>query len=59
MNWRGVASYIGLTVEGDLMHAFDYLEAHGQRFCVHFGVDNAMEKALDHWCGRKRRKRAK
>lgn len=27
----------------------DYLEAHGYEFCLHFGVKNAIEKAVDCW----------
>lgn len=53
-DWRDVAKSIGLSVEGAVARAFDYLESQGQRFCVHFGTDNAIEKAREHWRGRKR-----
>jgi hypothetical protein len=53
--WRATARSIGLTVEGVLAYAFDYLETNGLRFCVDFGTENAIQKATDHWCGLKRR----
>jgi hypothetical protein len=56
-DWRRTARLIGLVVSGWRARAFDYLEAHGQRFCVDFGTDNAIEKARQHWAARKKRKR--
>lgn len=51
--WRQTARAIGLEVDGVLRYAFDYLESKGFRFCVDYGIENAIQKATDHWCGLK------
>ena len=55
--WRVTAKMIGLTVPRWKSYALDYLESVGQRFCVDFGTDNAVEKARAHWSNRKRKVR--
>lgn len=50
--WRHTVDMIGLEVTDEQAFAMDYLESVGQRFCVDFGVDNAVDKAADHWTGR-------
>jgi hypothetical protein len=55
-NWRETARLIDLTVTGWKAHAFDYLTAHGQLFCMDFGTENAVAKARAHRTARKRRK---
>ena len=55
-NWRQMARWIGLEVPAWKVHALDYLERNGLRFCVDFGTENAVEKAREHWRNRKVRK---
>lgn len=50
---------LGLKVGPAVRRAAAYLEAQGQRFMVHFGTDNAVDKAREHWLGRRQRKGAR
>jgi len=52
-SWRELTRKLGIVVPIWKAHALDYLEAAGQRFCVDFGTDNAVEKARAHWTQRK------
>lgn len=36
------------------IRAARYLEAHGYQLLVHFGWDNVIEKARDHWSAQKK-----
>lgn len=56
--WRDLVRKLGIRVPWQKHNAMDYLEARGQRFCVDFGTQNAVEKARQDWRDR-RRKRAK
>jgi hypothetical protein len=47
--WRDLAARLDLKVPHWKAHALDYLESVGQRFCVDFGTENALEKAREHW----------
>lgn len=40
-----VCRQIGFKVSRDVTEACRFLEAHGQQFCVDFGVENAIQKA--------------
>lgn len=47
--WRHTAKLLKLQLDPLTVYAFDYLEAQGWRFCVHFGTKNAVERAQDEW----------
>jgi len=55
-DWRKTARMLGIKITGWRARAFDYLESNGQMFCAHFGTDNAVEKAREHWQARKKRR---
>ena len=57
--WRETCRMLGINVPHWRAHALDYLESVGQVFCVHFGTDNAVEKAREHWRSRRKRKVAR
>ena len=57
-DWRDTAKLIGLRVTGWRARAFDYLEQNGMRFCAHFGTDNAVAIARQHWNERKKKRPA-
>jgi hypothetical protein len=59
MNSRELVRVLGLKVGPNQRRAFAYLERLGQVFCVHFGTDNAIEKAREHWRERQRAYREK
>lgn len=40
-----ICRLIGMAMTGAERYACEYLERHGLRFCVHFGRDNAIDKA--------------
>lgn len=40
-------SMLGLTVDPWVRDCAHYLESQGQKFLVHFGTDDAIEKAMD------------
>ena len=44
--WRETCAFLKLVPSMRQAHAMDYLEKHGQEFCVHFGIWNAEEKAV-------------
>lgn len=50
--WRHTVSMLGVRIDSLTAFAFDCLESQGWRFCVHFGVLNAVEKAQDEWLKR-------
>ena len=54
-DWRATAALIGIDVPAWKHGAFDYLESEGLRFCTHFGLDNAIDIAREHWRKRKDR----
>ena len=56
-DWRDTARMLGLRVTGWKARAFDYLEANGLAFCAHFGTDNAIDIAREHWSKRKHKRR--
>jgi len=47
---------LGLTLTPEQWRACRYLERQGQRFCIDFGTENAVEKARAHWRARRRRR---
>ena len=55
--WRTTARLFHIDVPIWKHGAFDYLESIGQRFCVDFGLENAMEKARADWATRKHKER--
>jgi hypothetical protein len=55
VNW--VCAALGLELTPEQLKACRYLERNGQRFCIDFGYENAMEMARDHWRARRRAKR--
>lgn len=48
---------LGIDLKPYVLHACEYLESHGFRFCIDFGYGNATEKAREHWRNRKRSKK--
>jgi hypothetical protein len=49
-NWRRLAGMIRLRVtDHRVIRACNYLEARGNKFCVDFGVENAVECARQDW----------
>lgn len=50
-DWRKTAKLIDMSIDTRSIEAYamDYLEAAGQQFGVHFGIQNAVEKAQKHW----------
>lgn len=52
-DWRLTCALIGLEVPAWKAHVFDYLESRGFRFCVEFGIDNAVDVARADWESRK------
>lgn len=54
IRWREMVHLLGLDVPTWKTHALDYCESAGMRFCVDFGVDNAIEHARTHWRHRPR-----
>jgi hypothetical protein len=48
-HWRRTAELIQLDVPTWKRPIFDFLESEGFKFCVDFGLDNAVEKARAHW----------
>lgn len=48
---------LGLHPSNAVRRAAAYLEAHGQDFLVHFGTENAIDKAREHWRGRRKARR--
>jgi hypothetical protein len=57
VTWEDDARLLNMRISGWTARAFTYLEAHGFRFLVDFGTDNAIAKARAHWTARKRRRR--
>lgn len=55
-DWRDLARMICVKVPAWKVPAFDYLTRAGLRFCVDFGVDNAVDKAREHWRNRRGRR---
>ena len=47
---------LGLTLTPEQWRACRYLERQGQRFCIDFGYDNAVEKARAHWRARRKQR---
>jgi hypothetical protein len=47
---------LGLAPSNAVRRAAAYLEGRGQRFLVHFGVDNAVPKAREDWLSRRRKR---
>lgn len=47
--WREVAELLALDIPEDRHDVFDFLETEGFRFCVNFGVNNALAVAVAHW----------
>lgn len=45
-----------LNVSQEQLRAMRYLQRAKQVFCVHFGYDNALEKARDHWLALRRKR---
>lgn len=56
MSTREMCRMLGFELKSYVLHACEYLEAHGFRFCVDFGHENATDIARDHWRNRKRSK---
>ena len=44
--WQRLCAMLALVPSQRQAYAMDYLEHHGQEFCVHFGLGNAEEKAI-------------
>lgn len=40
---------LGVMLTADERRAFVFLTARGQKFCVHFGYQNALDKAHEIW----------
>lgn len=53
--WRHSVRLLDLQIDNLTAYAFDELEAHGLRFLVHFGIDNAVEMAIKQWFNRMQR----
>lgn len=49
MDWADWTERLGLTLTPNQRWSFAYLTAHGQRFLVHFGVDNCESLATAHY----------
>jgi hypothetical protein len=47
--WRETVRLIRMEIPVDKEPIFDFLESEGLRFCVHFGIDNALAVAVAHW----------
>ena len=58
MGYRAVARVLGLRFTTAQHRAAQYLERQGLRFCVHWGRDNAIALAREHWRARRRRRRS-
>ena len=56
MDCLAVIALLNLSLTTDQIRACRYLERQGQSFCVHFGYENAVEKAREHWNARRRAK---
>ncbi len=54
-----VCAKLKITLTEDQRRAIRYLEARGQTFCGHFGFQNAVEKAREHWNAIRRKRYAK
>ena len=52
-DWRRLVALLGLKVPHYKVNALDYLESVGQRFCVDFGLQNAQQKAREHYAANK------
>lgn len=50
---------LGMKVDETTARACRYLESAGYKFCVHFGVVNAVGKAQEHWRARRKRKKSR
>lgn len=51
--WRQTIGIFSLTLPSrDVQIAMDYLEENGQQFCFHFGITNALYKAVDLYIGK-------
>ena len=57
MNVEETVAFLKLTVTDEQRRAMRYLERRGQRFCLDFGYDNAVEKARADWRKQHQRKR--
>ena len=44
--WRRTCYQLSLVPSMRQAYSMDYLEQHGQSFCVDFGLDNAEDKAI-------------
>lgn len=51
-HFEKMAKLLGITPSRDQVIFARYLEAHGRHFCVHWGVKNVEEKALEHCVNR-------
>lgn len=56
MTTADLVKTLGLSLSRPQRRAMRYLESVGQRFCVEFGYQNAVEKAREHWRKRRARK---
>lgn len=54
MGAKELCRMLGIDLKPYVLHACEYLEAHGFRFCIDFGYSNATEVAREHWRNRKR-----
>lgn len=50
---------LGLHPSNAVRRAAAYLESRGQEFLIHFGTENAIQKARDDWRQRRTRKAAR
>jgi len=48
---------LGLHPSNAVRRAAAYLERQGQEFLIHFGTENAIDKAREHWRGRRKVRR--
>lgn len=56
LSFAQTAEELGLKLPPEVVRACLYLERAGFVFCVHFGYDNAVDKARAHWRARRRRR---
>jgi hypothetical protein len=54
MDFDETVDRLSLQLTTEQLRAGRYLERVGQRFCVEFGYQNAVEKAREHWLQRRR-----
>lgn len=55
--FREWVSLLCLHPSNAVRRAATYLEANGQEFLIHFGTANAIDKAREHWRGRRKARR--